>query len=353
MGEFHPTSDRGPDEIGLEKILLFPEKLSSLQKNLTDVDPLYPVSVELSLTSRCNLKCVWCSDLLLRELCPDRLSLDVLGRLFVDLAKGGTRGVTIEGGGEPTISPFFQKAATLAAEAGLSVGLITNGTALFNASRSKDFYSLFQWVRLSLDASCAEDYLLLKGRDCYQDVLKSLSVLANLKSPPTLGVGYVLTNRNDSPEPLEKLALDLRRLGVNYLHLRPVVDHPELVSLKSTRRLKELESPHFHVNTGAMTDNQGQGNDGLPCLAHSLSAVITADGSVWLCGRLNVDPSTGSMGNITVERFSDVWSGEMRKRQSRRAADGHYCLSHCPQCRMTKYNRLLYNLSRIRTRDFI
>ncbi|MDR0356304.1 MAG: radical SAM protein [Deltaproteobacteria bacterium] len=347
------AAGRGPDEIGLEKILLFPDKLVSLNKNLSGLDPSYPISVELSLTSQCNLKCIWCSDLKSRALCPDRLDLAVLERLFDDLSAGGTRGVTIEGGGEPVLSPHFVLAAELALNKGLSVGLISNGTRLFVPSMDPDFYARFQWIRLSLDASNEKQYLRLKGRDHFAELLTSLARLASLSPKPTLGVGYVLTNQNDDPDSLRRLAGRLRDLGADYLHLRPVVDHPELVSSRPPLDLKELETENFSINVSALTDNKKTGNDGLPCLAHSLSTVITADGSVFLCGRLNDDPATGAMGNLLENSFSEIWRGQSRRRWSRWAAKGDYCLKHCPQCRMTKYNRLLADLKRIKTCDFI
>ncbi|MDR2387174.1 MAG: radical SAM protein [Deltaproteobacteria bacterium] len=348
---------RPPDEIGLEKILLFPEKFPALELNLRGVDHLYPVSVELSLTSRCNLSCLWCCDLESRALCPDRIDLNDLDSLFGDLAQGGTKGVTIEGGGEPTLWPHFVEGTKLARAHGLSVGLITNGTNLFPQGREEDFYSNFQWIRLSLDAPEAELYKKLKGYDGFDILLDSLSKLAKIKSRPVLGVGYVLTCLNDDPAALRRLALRLRERGADYLHLRPVVDHDELVSHRDPRiildHLRDLETSKFTINAKALIDNQVFGNDGLPCLAHSLSTVITADGSVFLCGRLNDDPVTGSMGNIKNDYFKDIWAGEKRREQVALSAQGQYCLENCPQCRMTKYNRLLHNLKRVKTPDFI
>ncbi|MDR1395153.1 MAG: radical SAM protein [Deltaproteobacteria bacterium] len=341
-----------PDETGLEKICLFPEKLASLGRNRLGTDPLYPVSVELSLTSRCNLACRWCSELALRYRSPDRLTLKILEDLFDDLAAGGTRGITIEGGGEPTLAPFFAEAALAASERGLKTGLITNGLALFSEKRPPSFYELFQWIRISLDAASPADYLRLKGRDAFEIVLDNLARLAALNGP-AVGAGYVLTNENDRPEDLAALARKLRSLKAAYLQLRPVVDHPELVSRQSMDFLKELETEAFAVSTAAMTHNQGSGNDGLPCLAHSLAAVITADGAVRLCGRLGQDPLAGPLGCLTEQSFRDIWHGPVRAAQTALAARGDFCRGHCPPCRMTKYNRLLNRLERIRTRDFI
>ncbi|MDR1085423.1 MAG: radical SAM/SPASM domain-containing protein [Deltaproteobacteria bacterium] len=341
-----------PDETGLEKICLFPEKLVSLNLNRTGADPLYPVSVELSLTSRCNLRCIWCSELALRDRSPDLLTLGILENLFTELKQGGTRGVTIEGGGEPTLAPFFAEAAQKAVDLGLQVGLISNGLNLFSLQTPESFYSIFQWIRISLDASDRSDFASLKGRDGYDSVLANLASLASLKGP-TIGVGYVLTNRNDDPHKLLALGQKLKEMKIAYFHLRPVVDHPALASNLNLNFLNTLNSPHFAVNMASMTHNRISGNDGLPCLAHSLATVITADGAVWLCGRLGHDPQAEPLGYLTRETFRTLWHGRTRISQTAMAASGDFCRGHCPPCRMTKYNRLLARLALIRTRDFI
>jgi MoaA/NifB/PqqE/SkfB family radical SAM enzyme len=339
----------GPDETGPEKLLLFPAKLAALSGNLAGADASYPVSVELSLTSACDLDCLWCSDRALRAVCPDRLDSDLLKRLFADLAAGGTRGVTIEGGGEPTISPLFEGAVRAAAEAGLAVGLITNGAWIRQPDRS--VLASLQWIRVSLDACGRESFKRLKGRDRFRTVMANLSALAGLDL--VLGAGYVVTSQNDALGPLDALARELRSLGLAYLHLRPVVDHPELASTADLSPLASLSRPGFRVSLGAMDHNRPTGNLGLPCLAHSLSSVITADGSVWLCGRLNADPAAVPVGSLASDGFGGLWNSGERLRQARLAANGRWCLAHCPQCRMTKYNRLLDRVGRLRTRDFI
>ena len=288
----------------------------------------------------------------MRERSPDRLTLELLAVLFADLAAGGTKGVTIEGGGEPTLAPFFADAAVMAATYGLKVGLITNGLNLFGPKNPAEFYRLFQWIRISLDATSPDEFKKLKGTDGFDRVLANLGQLAALNGP-TVGVGYVLTNQNDKPKRLLALTQKLRSLKAAYLQLRPVVDHPELTSSRDLGFLKELETPDFAVNIAAMTDNLGEGNDGLPCLAHSLATVVTADGSMWLCGRLCQDPTDGPLGNLSQNSFAAIWSGPIRAAKAARAAQGDFCRGHCPPCRLTKYNRLISRLARVRTRDFI
>lgn len=341
-------------EVGLQKVLLFPEKLASLKENgPAGRDLTYPVSVELSLTNQCNQSCLWCSDKDLRQRCPDRMTPEILADLFSDLADGGTRGVTIEGGGEPTVSPFFTQAVDSALSRNLAVGLITNGLEMFPPELPPNFYRRFEWIRVSLDAADRWQYLKLKGVDGFDQVLAAIDRLAQLVPEVTLGVGYVLTNRNDEPDHLQNLVLTLRSLGVDYLQIRPVVDHPDLVSRLPLGFLKKFETSDFSVNLAALADNESNGNQNLPCLAHSLSTVIGADGAVWLCGRLNTGAGPRPVGGLTDSSFRDIWHGSERARQTVQAASAEFCRTHCPQCRMTKYNQLLADIDRLKTRNFI
>ncbi|MBU0517020.1 MAG: radical SAM protein, partial [Proteobacteria bacterium] len=213
------------EEVGLEKILLFPDKVESMKRNnCVTVDETYPVSVELSLTNRCNLQCVWCSDADLRDRRHGEMDQETLFRLLIDLKTGGTRGITIEGGGEPTIHRHFLDVVDRARELGLHLGLISNGFFIPYAHRVRDF----DWVRISLDAATPEQYLRTKGVDGFKRVVDNLMTLVDEKNGATLGVGYVVCKENDDPVELEKLVRMLRKIRVGYIHFRPVVDHPAM-----------------------------------------------------------------------------------------------------------------------------
>ncbi|MEW6263500.1 MAG: radical SAM protein [Thermodesulfobacteriota bacterium] len=338
-----------PAEVGLEKAMLFPEKMRALRRNnCLTFDATYPISVELSLTNRCNHHCVWCSDQGLRRRLRGELTRDLVIKTAEELKRGGVRGLVIEGGGEPTLHPDFSAITREIKELDLALGLITNGFIL-----PREPWGLFEWIRVSLDAAGRDQYRTLKGVDGFDRVLSNLMAVAAAGRPPTLGVGYVLTNRNDDPGQLEQLVLFLRKIKVSYIHFRPVVDHPELTSRTSLDYLKKYGTDEFSVNISALHDNRETGNGGLPCLAHSLSAVIAADGSVFLCGRLNSHESWEALGNIRAQSFPEIWTGEKRRAQVRMVSEPGFCRSHCPQCRMTKYNKLLDGMEKIKTRNFI
>lgn len=335
-------------EVGLEKLFLNAGKVASLLAPENLFDPTYPISVELTLTNQCNLECEYCSDKGLRQRqgMEESLGTEALFRLFDDLRAGGTRGIVIEGGGEPTSHPHFEDIIDYLSSIGLAAGLITNGTSPL----APETLSRLEWIRVSLDASTRQEFLELKKMDCFESVMENIGAYA--RHCPTVGVGYVITSRNISQ--LETVIMMLRGSGVSYVQCRPVVDCPEMeprgVDLGG---LQVYQTEKFAVITDGMQDNAGRGNDGLPCRAHSITTIISAEGSVFLCGRLNIYDWFKPIGNINRQGFREIWHGAERRAQAKMVANAGFCQQFCPQCRVSKFNRLLRRLDSMSTPHFI
>ncbi len=339
--------DAPSKEVGIEKLFLHPAKIQNLL-NQQAYDISYPISVEMTLTNTCNLNCVYCSDneLRTRQGRNAELSLDVIKRLFDDLAANGTSGVVLEGGGEPSLYTKFEQVVSYAKEKGLALGIITNGTV-----RLEDkLLRAFEWIRVSLDASTAEEYLELKGVDCFERVLSNIAHYAQYCQ--TVGIGYVVTNKNISQ--IESLVMRLREIGAAYIQLRPVVDCEELyprgVDLSF---LKFYQNSHFGVIVDGMKENAQPGNGGLSCIANSITSIISGDGSVYLCGRLNIYDWLKPIGNINEKIFHEIWNGNERLKQLEMVHDGEFCRHNCPQCRISKFNQLLERLENTKSKNFI
>lgn len=341
------SMEQPAQEIGIEKLFLHPRKLDGLFGS-GDVDNSYPISVELSLTNQCNLNCVYCSDMELRKYqgIGSQLDIKVLRNLFSELKQGGTEGIVIEGGGEPTLYPHFDEAVMYAGQVGLAVGLITNGTRKLNDS----LLEKFEWIRVSLDATTGEEYEAIKGVDQFETVLKNIADYAKICR--TVGVGFVVTKNNISQ--IENLVMRLRELKVSYIQLRPVVDCEELYPYGvDLEYLKCYQTPEYAVETGGMRENAQAGNENLPCLAHSITTVISADGSVYLCGRLNIYDWIPPIGNINQNSFDTIWNSEERAKQAKMVLNKEFCSKNCPQCRVSKFNQLLHRVAKIHSRHFI
>jgi radical SAM protein with 4Fe4S-binding SPASM domain len=335
-----------PQEIGMEKLFIHPEKLAAVMASKNGgIDTSYPVSVELSLTMRCNFDCVWCSDKDLRASMDDDIDLQLLHDLFRDLSENGTQGVVIEGGGEPTIYRDFDGVLDLLDKFKLGKGLITNGSTGLKPHRLERF----DWIRVSLDSSTPEEHHKLKAFDGFERVLGNINAYA--QHCPIVGVGYVVTNQNIGD--IETLVLRLKEFGITYIQFRPVVDHNDLLPSIDLDYLKRHQSESFSIIIDGMKDNMVTGNNGLPCKANSLTSVITADGGVYFCGRLNIYPWVKPIGNLHQQSFSQIWTGEERKRQHEKALDKNFCGEYCPQCRLTKFNELFDRISSFKTGNFI
>jgi len=339
------------EEAGLEKVLLFPDKIRSISKHFrSGIDFSYPVSVELSLTNRCNLRCYWCSDSDLRKRSMTDIDFHIVKELFKDLAENGTRGIVIEGGGEPTIYPKFIDVLRCAKDYGLNLGLITNGARLTYENN----INCFDWIRVSLDAANRNQFLEGKGSDLFDTVISNIEKIANHKDRNGLvvGVGYVLTKNNE--DNLEYLVLNLHNIDVDYIQIRPVIDHPELMPKNTDLSyLVKHSTSKFTVYIHNMNENMIKGNGNLPCRAHSLSTVIAANGDVYLCGRLNRYDWVEPIGSLNDQSFNDIWLGQERIRQAQTVLNREFCLKWCPECRMTKYNILFENTAKIKTNNFI
>ena len=340
----HPEPTK---EVGLEKLILFPEKIKSIQEGSTEKpDTFYPISVEISLTNRCNIDCLWCSDKDLRNRLPGELDIQVFKSTVRDLKEGGTKGIVIEGGGEPLLYKSFNEAIEYVHEIGLSCGLITNGTRKID----ERLLRYFDWIRVSLDASNEKEYQKLKKSPLFETIINNISQY--VKNCPVVGVGYVVTNQNCST--LEPLVLRLRRMGVSYIQFRSVIDHPELSSNVNLQYLmRYISVPKFNIIIDGIEENRINGNGAHRCKTHSLTSIITADGSVFLCGRLNIYSWFEPMGNLYDKSFKEMWSGEIRKKQAKMVLDKEFCKKYCPECRLTKFNVLFERLEKIKTRSFI
>lgn len=338
-------------EYSKDKLMLHPQKTDLIFKVLrgeAELDTLFPISAEMHLTNRCNLSCEWCTDRDLHKI-SDEMSTEVICRVIAEFAEHQT-GITLEGGGEPTLHPDFFRIVQYGKECGASMGLITNGTT----DISKMIHC-FQWIRISLDASTEEEYRIEKHADCFEKVIQNLKVLSELRDPAhtQLGVGFVLTNRNHSQ--LIPLLFKLDALGVDYIYIRPV---EESLSLKPDaavlyhlkQELTDAVKPLRIRVLIRIAERIICNNDSLPCIAHSLTTIIHADGDVVMCEKRRHDPRI--FGNVKTQSFEEIWRSDLRKNATKCAL----CPSMqkgCKECRITAYNQLFYRLSNVHSVNFI
>ena len=333
------------------KLLLHQGKVNSLFRILqgeAHYDPLPPISVELHLTDLCNLKCSWCTDGTLRRNRATNPKETVFA-LFDNFSAHGV-GVTIEGGGEPSMHPDFARIVKYGTSMGVAMGLISNGVRDFS-----DLVRSFTWVRISLDASSPGEYETEKGLPGFDTVLANISRFAKSRDPARthFGVGYVLTVRNQSR--LLPLIRELDGMGVDYMYLRPVEEAPSLTP--SLDELFALKKELIRQGEGmrircllTVSERMVTDNDGLPCVCHPLSCIIQANGDVALCEKRRHDPVI--FGNLRDASFEELWNSPIRREASRRLMNPLQ-QKGCGVCRIASFNKVFSDVSAIHTKSFI
>lgn len=106
-----------------------------------------PISLQVALTEKCNLKCSFCS-VVNRER-KHEWDFYNLVDATVDFFNLGTRTVEITGGGEPLLYPHFNEYVQSCKNMGLELGLITNG--IFLHKLPKEILDSFEWIRISMN----------------------------------------------------------------------------------------------------------------------------------------------------------------------------------------------------------
>lgn len=333
------------------KLLLNKEKIDSIlevRRGNKRLDEMFPVSVELHLTDICNLKCEWCTDKELRQN-GATLDMQIVGELFSQLGRCQT-GVTLEGGGEPTLHPHFREIIQTGKRQHVDMGLISNGTVDIS-----DCIDGLKWIRVSLDSSTREEYQKEKGVDCFDRVMDNLVRMSEARAPQNtyLGVGYVLTTRNQGN--LLELIGRLDEIGVDYIYLRPVEEAgsitPSLKDLLELRRqLAEYTEKTRIKYMLTIADRVIDKNAGLPCIAHTLTSIIHANGDVALCEKRRLDSIV--LGNLHQSTFEEIWLSPYHEEVSQKLLD-EKCQNGCSACRVTGFNMVLEQLENVHSKRFI
>jgi MoaA/NifB/PqqE/SkfB family radical SAM enzyme len=176
--------------------------------------PIFPVTLELGLTTACNRSCPDCPS---GKGKPGLfLSLDTARRLF-SLCRGSAFGVIFTGG-EPTLHPDFSYILALAQEHGFSdITVISNGSRI---NQEKVFTPLLQYasvVRVSLydweGSAPGELEAALRRVERLRGRIE--------KSGSNLQIGTSVLTQATNRESLGRIAEQVRAAGAHWIYFHP------------------------------------------------------------------------------------------------------------------------------------
>ncbi|MHA2068813.1 MAG: radical SAM protein, partial [Candidatus Thorarchaeota archaeon] len=189
---------------------------------------IWPITVELSPTQRCNQKCTFCAYEFLEH--PIEMSgIDLLSVCHEISSRGSfgnsIQGVVFSGEGEPLLHPSLAESVSLLSKRGRKVGVMTNGTR-------EEIVNLVQfcsWIRFSVNGASSEIYHKIHQRNdrevVWENIQKAVKRKRLLKSNCTIGVQCLLLP--DNIHEVHDLAKMCLLVGVDYFVLKPFSQHPQ------------------------------------------------------------------------------------------------------------------------------
>ena len=290
-----------------------------------------PISVDMSLSRACGAMCSFCYAMMQEPQERANIKTKDALNLLDDFAEIGIKSVSLVSDGESTLSkayvPFIQHAANL----GIDVANATNGWE-FEKEKVDQVLPHMTWIRFTVAAGTPEGYskIMYKGpehTEVFDRAMKNIRYAVELKKKlnlnVTLGIQMVLMpDFKDEILPFAKLAVDLGvdygvikhcsddevgTLGVDYSkyeEMFPLIEEAELMSNDQTKIIAKWNKIK---DKGVSSYNRLYGPQFL--LQLSGSGLIAPAGQFF-----NARYSKFHMGNLTEERFIDIFKSERYKK---------------------------------------
>jgi GTP 3',8-cyclase len=327
---------------------------------------IFPIYVELGLYGGCNHRCVFCAFDYLKYK-PVMLEESCLNKFFSEAAKAGVKAVLFSGEGEPLLHPKAAELIAFAKSKKIDVALSTNGVFL-NSITSQEILPYLSWLRVSLNAGSAKNYALIHGTSPkdFQTVLDNLKNAVRIKKKNryhcVLGVQLIL--QSYSNKEVFSLACALREIGVDYLAIKPISQHPLSINNERTdiyrgdltlqNKLAKYANKGFQIILREHSfDKIGELKPYERCFGFDFMAHITAKGDVFPCNAF-VGKGDFALGNIYKSSFTEILKSRKRKvilNKIYKDWDIYKCRK---SCRLDEINRYLWDLKhQVPHRNFI
>lgn len=281
-----------------------------------------PIHIDLGVTTGCNLACKYCYGTVMnRTNISNRfdMPLDTMKNLFQDCKEVGVKSIAITGEGENLLNPDYYDAVTYASNIHLDIGLATHGATVENC-RIKDMLSSLVYLRFNISAATPETYKIVHGVNVFDKVIKNISECVTIKRkcnlPVTIGLQMVIIDENI--DDIISLAQLGKKLGVDYLVIKPCSDTPDGRLHSPHKKYKKLEETYKTAEnySGAhysvIIKWEKLTNEGVKpfevCYGTQFMIAINGRGDVAPCGHF-FNPSQKEefhMGNIMENSFRDI-----------------------------------------------
>lgn len=262
-------------------------------RNKREFSEGYPLMLTIESTNNCNLKCVMCP----REFqTAGRGFIDYeLFRKAIDESAGLTKFIWLHYMGEPLMNPRIFDMIDYASNAGMKVGLSTNGTMFTAGNIDRLLQSKLYLAIISIDANTKEVFGKVRGEEKYFDRIESstrelLTRLTETAHPMFVSIQFIKQTANEAEHDLfvEKWS----RFGIQ---------NPR-INLK-TKGLTDWGSQFDYTELG-LSKSQFRAQS---CTEPYRTLIINWNGSVSACcfdynNKYN-------LGNVNSQTVQEIWNG--------------------------------------------
>lgn len=330
-------------DLDSHRLMFHPERVSNWLKG----EVTYPIYAEISLTSACQYRCIYCAPNFFLNYKPEYLDTETIKFTLTNMAECGVKAIMFGGEGEPTLHKDFAEIVEHAKESGLDVALTTNGL-LYTKELARKTMQYLSWIKFSLDSGNVNTYAKIHGtngrnlKNVCDNIIHATQLRESAGYDCTIGGQAILLKDNlNSILPLVRF---LKTIKVDYLVIKPFSEHEkrigdklELPTKEDIENLKEkLSKENFNIIfRDRAFCNMDEDRRYYKCYAQDFMAYIDTLGGVHSCINFIGDDKF-CYGNIYEDTFENIWKNKPVIKPN---------LNKCRNiCRMDLINHYLWKL---------
>lgn len=337
--------------IDSHKLIYHPDVVAAWMRG----ENIYPIEMEVSLSSGCNHRCIFCSFEYMSHQ-SHFLDKDIFLKNIKEIARKGLKSIVFAGDGEPLLHKNAAEIINKSKEYGVDTALSTNGV-LLTPEMSKECLKSLTWIRFSTAGITNETYdKIQRGRHgdldkVLHNMQEAVRVKRNQNLSTTIGVQLLLLP--DNKDELVQMGEELRKIGVDYFTIKPFFQHPqnqhsievdynEMLELEDKVMALQTEDFKVYFRSQAMAKiscDRGY----TQCLALPFMVYLNAEGDVYSCIRV-LGKDTLKYGNLYETSFCEIWEGDHRRDVVRYLMNMDLEQNCGKMCRLNEMNKYLHEL---------
>lgn len=286
--------------------------------------PIYqaPIISHLAITSRCNMRCKYCSVRRVHQKSPEELSTEDYKKIIEKLNDWGVFQIGFTGG-EPTLREDIVELTKYVSSVGTACNLTTNGWFLPEKKIKALYKAGMEQTQVSLDSHKKKTHEQLRDKGSWSRAWRTIECLKDVGMK--VGIDCVVTENNidDIPDFIEFLAarkilgLTLIKLKKGDLPLpifkRLIPDYKKYGGLIARLCERENKMPEVTIDCGSvcnlhysltLEEQKRLHSAGCP-VGHNLIS-ITSNGDLYPCAALS--SKKFRLGNILTDDLDDIWN---------------------------------------------